>query len=356
MPIRFSDNFKRGPDIKIVGIGGGGGNALNRMVESKVQGVEFIAINTDFQALRKSQAHIKLQIGASLTGGLGAGGNPNIGKRAAEESRNEIKDGIYGADMVFITAGMGGGTGTGGAPIVAEIARSLNILTIGVVTRPFNYEGQKRAQQAEEGIKELRRHTDALIVIPNERLFAIIKENTPIDDAFRLADDVLRKSIQAISDIITTTGDVNKDFADVRNILSGAGEALIGIGEAEGKDKAIASVRQAIHSPLLENVSIEGAKNLLVNITSDRNLSAHETKDAMEFLQDVVSKDAHIFWGRVTDTSLINQVRTTVIATGFPAQKLQEKNEKIKRQLDREDAFHEILKPAYLRFKCRILK
>jgi cell division protein FtsZ len=246
--------------LKVVGVGGGGSNAINRMITAGIHGVEFITINTDVQALRRSVAPIRIQIGEQISRGLGVGGNPTIGQQAAEESRERVKEMLEGTDMIFITAGMGGGTGTGAAPVIANIARSLGILTVGVVTKPFEFEHRIRLLQAEEGIKNLRNYTDTLIIIPNEKIFTIVDDKTPIEDAFRIVDDVLRQAVQSISDVITTPGEINVDFADVRTIMQGSGEALMGIGESAGDNRAVEAARKAISSPLLDNISIDGAK------------------------------------------------------------------------------------------------
>lgn len=302
--------------IKVVGVGGGGSNAVNRMIEAGVQGVEFIAMNTDAQALQTSNAPLKIQIGEKLTKGLGAGSNPEIGQHAAEESREEIRAHLEAADMVFITAGMGGGTGTGAAPVVAEVAKELGALTVAVVTKPFAFEGRRRQQQAERGIEELRRYVDTLITIPNDRLLQVIEKRTSMLEAFRLADDVLRQGVQGISDLITVPGLINLDFADVRTIMNGAGSALMGIGKASGDDRASAAARQAISSPLLE-ASIEGAKGVLLNITGGPDLGLFEVNEAAEIIASVADAEANIIFGAVIDESLKDEVLVTVIATGF---------------------------------------
>jgi cell division protein FtsZ len=301
-------------------VGGGGGNAVNRMIQSGVKSVEFIAANTDAQWLQhKSLAPMRLQLGEQLTKGLGAGGDPERGRQAAEESREELKNALAGADLVFITCGMGGGTGTGAAPVVARIAREMGILTVGVVTKPFEFEGRMRAAQAEAGTKNLRDNTDTLLIIPNDRLFSVIDEQTPWEDCFRIVDDVLRKAVQAISDVITNPQEVNMDFANVKALLSGAGEALMGIAEETGPNRAIHAAQKAIESPLLENVSIHGAKGLLVNICGKkRGVTMHEVKDAISYIHSVVSPDAMIFSGLGSEDTLDDSIRITVIATGFP--------------------------------------
>lgn len=319
--IKFADDFKDQPAvIRIVGLGGAGGNAVNRMIEAGVAHVEFIAANTDAQALRRNLAPVRLQIGDKLTRGTGVGGNPSLGRQSAEESRDRVAEILTGADMVFLTAGMGGGTGTGSAPVVAEVARSLvpSPLVVGVVTKPFEFEGLVRATQAEAGIKELRAFVDTLLVIPNDRLFEIIDEKTPTLEAFRVADDVLRQAVQAIADVITTHGLINVDFADVKSIMSGAGEALMGIGTGNGKNRATDAARQAIQSPLLENVSIDGAKGVLVNITGNKDVTMYEVREVMDFISSAASTEAHVFYGQVFDESLEDNLKVTVIATGFP--------------------------------------
>lgn len=302
--------------IKVVGVGGGGSNAVNRMIEAGVQGVEFMAMNTDAQALQTSNAAQKIQIGEKLTKGLGAGSNPEIGQHAAEESKEEIRKHLEGADMVFITAGMGGGTGTGAAPVVAALAKEVGALTVAVVTKPFSFEGKRRAQQAERGVEALRQYVDTLITIPNDRLLQVVEKRTSVMDAFRLADDVLRQGVQGISDLITVPGLINLDFADVRTIMNNAGSALMGIGRSSGEDRATAAARQAITSPLLE-ASIEGAKGVLLNITGGTDLSLFEVNEAAEIIASVADPEANIIFGAVIDENLRDEVIVTVIATGF---------------------------------------
>ncbi|MGC9526640.1 MAG: cell division protein FtsZ [Limnospira sp.] len=302
--------------IKVIGVGGSGGNAVNRMIESEVLGVEFWAVNTDAQALTQSRAPKRLQVGQKLTRGLGAGGNPAIGQKAAEESRDEIAQALEGSDLVFITAGLGGGTGTGGAPIVAEVAKEIGALTIGVVTRPFTFEGRRRISQADEGIAALQTRVDTLIVIPNNKLLSVINEQTPVQDAFRYADDVLRQGVQGISDIITIPGLVNVDFADVRAVMADAGSALLGIGLGSGKSRAREAALTAISSPLLES-SIEGAKGVVFNITGGTDLTLHEVNAAAETIYEVVDPNANIIFGAVIDERMQGEVKITVIATGF---------------------------------------
>ncbi len=302
--------------IKVVGVGGGGGNAVNRMVEAGLRGVEFIAINTDAQALLMSDADIRLDIGRELTRGLGACSVPSIGREAAQEHREEIEEALKGADMVFITAGEGGGTGTGGAPVVAEIAKGLGALTIGVVTRPFSFEGKRRSNQAEDGIENLRDRVDTLIVIPNDRLLSIANEKTSMMSAFRMADDILLSGVKGIADLITTPGVINTDFADVRTIMTAAGTAIMGIGAASGENRAAAAARNAITSPLLEN-SIDGAQGILLNIAGGEDLGLFEVNEAASIIQGAASADANIIFGSVIDSTMQDEVQVTVIAAGF---------------------------------------
>ena len=316
-----SDNIVPGSvaKIKVIGVGGGGGNAVNRMIASEVAGVEFWSINTDAQALTQNSAAKRLQVGQKLTRGLGAGGNPAIGQKAAEESRDEITQALEGSDLVFITAGMGGGTGTGAAPIVAEVAKEIGALTVGVVTRPFTFEGRRRTTQAEEGIAALQSRVDTLIVIPNNKLLSVISEQTPVQDAFRVADDILRQGVQGISDIITVPGLVNVDFADVRAVMADAGSALMGIGVGSGKSRAREAAIAAISSPLLE-ASVEGARGVVFNITGGSDLTLHEVNAAAETIYEVVDPNANIIFGAVIDDRLQGEVRITVIATGFSSE------------------------------------
>ncbi|MDE3087240.1 MAG: cell division protein FtsZ [Acidobacteriota bacterium] len=302
--------------IKVVGVGGGGVNAVNRMIEANLRGVEFIAMNTDAQALLMSDADLKLDIGRQLTRGLGAGSDPEIGRQAAEEHRAELEEALKGADMVFITAGKGGGTGTGAAPVVAEVARSLGALTIGVVTRPFTFEGRRRSVQAEGGIEKLREKVDALIIIPNDRLLNVSTEKTSMVNAFKMADEVLLQGVQGITDLITIPGQINTDFADVRTVLAGAGSAIMGIGQASGDGRAVNAARAAITSPLLE-ASIEGARGILVNIAGGPDLGLFEVNEAMEIIHGVAHPDANIIFGNVIDEAMGEDVRVTVIAAGF---------------------------------------
>ncbi|MDB5237865.1 MAG: cell division protein FtsZ, cell division protein FtsZ [Candidatus Kaiserbacteria bacterium] len=304
--------------IRVIGVGGSGGNAVNHMVNSGVEGVEFIAVNTDAQDLHKSKAKKKIHIGKTLTRGLGTGMNPEVGKQAGEETREEIQDAIKGSDMVFITGGMGGGTGTGAAPVVAKIARELGALTVGVVTRPFAFEGAQRLRLAEQGLAELRKAVDALIIIPNDKLLAIVSRETGIKNAFAMCDDILKQAVEGISDLITTTGIINVDFADVRSIMANAGSALMGIGTAIGDKRAEQAARAAINSPLLE-VSIVGAKGVLFSIAGGEDLGMLEVQDAANVITEAIDPEAKVIFGAVTDESLKKgQVRVTVIATGFP--------------------------------------
>jgi cell division protein FtsZ len=302
--------------IKVVGIGGGGVNAVNRMIEEGLKGVEFIAINTDAQALLMSDADVKLDVGRELTRGLGAGANPDIGAKAAEDHREEIEEVLKGADMVFVTAGEGGGTGTGGAPVVANVARSLGALTIGVVTRPFGFEGKRRAAQADSGIEQLRSEVDTLIVIPNDRLLSISDRQVSVLDAFKAADQVLLSGVQGITDLITTPGLINLDFADVKSVMSGAGSALMGIGSARGDDRAVAAAEKAISSPLLE-ASIDGAHGVLLSIQGGSDLGLFEIHEAAQLVSSSAALDANIIFGAVIDDALGDEVRVTVIAAGF---------------------------------------
>ena len=309
-------NLEAFAQIKVIGVGGGGSNAVDRMIETEIRGVEFITVNTDSQALIRSQAPVRIRIGDRVTRGLGAGGNPSVGEKAAEESAEEIMEALRGADMVFIAAGMGGGTGTGAAPKVAEIAREMGALTIGVVTRPFSFEGPRRRQTAEQGIAALREKVDTLISIPNDRLLTVADKRTPIGDAFRLADDVLRQGIQGISDLITVPGLINLDFADVKTIMSNAGSALMAIGGGTGETRASDAARAAVSSPLLD-IEIKGAKGILFNITGGDDLTLFEVNEAAEIITQAADPEANIMVGAVIDPRMQDEVRITVIATGF---------------------------------------
>src|SRR5574344_3100566 len=305
--------------IQVIGVGGAGCNAVNRMIESGVQGVEFIVANTDLQVLNVSKAPVKLQIGTSITNGLGAGANPEVGREAATESKKEIEDSLAGADMVFVTCGMGGGTGTGAAPIVAEIAENLGALTVGIVTKPFRFEGKRRMEQAEVGIEEFRKHVDTLIVIPNDRLRDIIDKTTPMLDAFKEVDNVLRRGVQSISDLIAVSGLVNLDFADVKSIMSKRGSAIIGIGIGVGENRAIEAAKQAVASPLLET-TIDGATDAIININGGNSLTLFEAEDAAEVVRQSSNTDINIIFGAVINENLNDEVIVTVIATGFDDQ------------------------------------
>ncbi|MFZ7104957.1 MAG: cell division protein FtsZ [Peptococcaceae bacterium] len=314
--LEFDVDIHQFAQIKVIGVGGGGSNAVNRMISAGLKGVEFIAVNTDAQALYLSQAEIKIQIGTKLTRGLGAGANPEIGKNAAEESRDELVKALKGSDMVFVTAGMGGGTGTGAAPIVAEVAKEVGALTVGVVTKPFTFEGRKRAQQAVSGTTNLKDKVDTLITIPNDRLLQVVDKNTSINEAFRIADDVLRQGVQGISDLIAVPGLINLDFADVKTIMHNTGSALMGIGTSAGENRAVTAARNAISSPLLET-SIEGAKGVLLNITGGSSLGLFEVNEAAEIIAEAADPEANIIFGAVIDEKLEDEIRVTVIATGF---------------------------------------
>ena len=312
--------------IKVVGVGGGGTNAVNRMVDSGLRGVEFIAVNTDAQALLMTDADVKIAVGQKVTRGLGAGANPDVGRDAAIESRDQLKEALKGADMVFVTAGEGGGTGTGAAPVIAELARELGALTVGVVTRPFSFEGRRRADQAERGIEALRDRVDTLIVIENNRLLQVVEKNTSIVESFRMADDILRQGVQGITDLITVPGLVNLDFADVRTIMSDAGSALMGIGAASGTNRAAEAARAAVSSPLLE-ASIEGATGILLNITGGSDIGLFEVNEAAEVVTSAADQNANVIFGAVIDDSVGDEVRVTVIATGFGGQRRRRRRE-----------------------------
>jgi len=314
--LEFDYDMGHMAQIKVIGVGGGGGNAVNRMIENGVEGVEFITVNTDAQALNLSKSEQKLQLGDKLTRGLGAGANPDVGKKAAEESRDQIMNTLKGADMVFITAGMGGGTGTGAAPVIAEIARECGALTVGVVTRPFRFEGPKRSLQAEVGIEALKEKVDTLIVIPNDRLLEIVDKKTPMLEAFRAADNVLREAVQGISDLIAVPGLINLDFADVKTIMTYRGSALMGIGVATGENRAAEAARKAIMSPLLET-SIEGARGCIINVTGGVNLSLYEVNEAAEIITEASDPELQMIFGAKIDETLKDEIKVTVIATGF---------------------------------------
>ncbi|MBN2430943.1 MAG: cell division protein FtsZ [Acidobacteria bacterium] len=320
----FEEEFKVGAKIKVIGVGGGGCNAVNRMMESGVQGVEFIAANTDVQALDRCLAPIKLQLGAKLTKGLGAGANPEIGRAAALEDTERIIEHLEGSDMVFITAGLGGGTGTGAAPIIASLASELGALTIGVVTKPFRFEGRKRMSQADFGLKELRECVDTVITIPNERLLSALDLSTPLIKAFTMCDDILRQAVQGISDVIVVPGLINLDFADVRTIMTDMGLALMGIGTGSGENRAAEAARSAIFNPLLEETNIKGAKGIIMNITGDLTLTMQDVNDAASIIEEAADPSANIIWGVVTDSDMTEEIKITIIATGFDPHKQRE--------------------------------
>ncbi len=315
--IEMDEDLSRGAVLKVVGVGGAGGNAVDNMIEHGLQGVEFVAINTDVQALSRCMAPVKVHIGSTITRGLGAGAHPEVGRRAAEEDEEKIREALAGADMVFVTAGMGGGTGTGAAPIVARIAREMGALTVAVVTKPFLFEGKQRMRNAEEGLRELRRHVDTIITIPNEKLFEVVDEKTGFKEAFKIADDVLRQGVQGISDIITVPGLVNVDFADVKTIMESQGLALMGTASATGDGRAREAALGAVSSPLLEDVKVEGARGVLINITGDSSLTLVEVREAAGVIYDAAHEEANIIFGAVIDDRVGEEVRVTVIATGF---------------------------------------
>ncbi|RMG61344.1 MAG: cell division protein FtsZ [Calditrichaeota bacterium] len=320
MAIEFDEFAEMKAKMKVVGVGGAGGNALNTMVQAGLSGVDFIAINTDAQALENNLAETRIQIGKNLTNGLGAGANPEVGRQAIEEDREEVMRALSGADMIFVTGGMGGGTCTGAAPVVAQMAKELGALTVGIVTKPFQFEGLKRMQRAEAGIAEMRKSVDTLIVIPNQRLFAVVDKSTPLLDAFKVADQVLLHATKGISDLITVPGLINLDFADVRTIMSEMGDALMGTGYAKGEGKAAQAAHQAIASPLLEGVSIQGAQGVLVNISGGKDLSLHDVSEATSIILEEAGENANVIFGAVIDEKLEDEIFITVIATGFSAQ------------------------------------
>ncbi len=318
LPITLDDTADMMPaKIKVIGIGGGGGNAVNRMIDARMRGIEFLAANTDLQALRKCRAGIKQQLGEALTRGLGAGGDPEIGRKSALEDTERMLELLEGADMVFLTAGLGGGTGTGAAPIIASLAAEIGALTVAVVTKPFVFEGRRRMELADRGLEELRGAVDTLITIPNERLLNFVERGTPLSEAFRIADDVLRQAVQGISDLITVPGEVNVDFADVKTIMTGMGMALMGTGIAKGESRAIEAAQRAISSPLLEETSIDGAKGVLINISGGADLALHEVAEAAQVIAEAVDPTANIISGMVIDQDLEEEMKVTVIATGF---------------------------------------
>jgi len=320
--VDFSEDSRQGARIKVIGVGGGGGNAINRMIAAKVEGVEFLVANTDLQALKVSHAPVKIQLGQKLTKGLGAGANPEVGRKSALEDTEKIIDALEGADMVFVTAGLGGGTGTGGAPIVASLSRELGALTVAVVTKPFAFEGRRRMIQAEQGLTELSEVVDTVICIPNERLMQFVDKGTSFFEAFRIADDILRQGVQGISDIITITGIINRDFADIKTIMEGMGYAVMGTADATGENRAVEAVQRAIASPLLEDASINGAQGILLNITGSAKLTLHEVHEASTIVQKAAAENANIIFGAVHDEAMGDAVRVTVIATGIKADKM----------------------------------
>ncbi|MEE8348552.1 MAG: cell division protein FtsZ [Acidobacteriota bacterium] len=357
------DESLLGASLKVVGVGGGGCNAVNRMIEAGIEGVEFIAANTDVQALRQSRASVKLQLGAKLTKGLGAGANPEIGRQAALEDTEKIIELLEGADMVFVTAGLGGGTGGGSAPIISSLASELGALTVAVVTKPFDFEGKKRMNQAEQSLVDLKDGADTVITIPNQRLLTAVPPQMSLVDAFKFADDVLRQAVQGISDLITVPGVINLDFADVKTIVTGMGMALMGTGVAEGDGRAETAARKAINSPLLEDSSIQGARGVLINITGSESMTLHEVSEASRIIQEAAHVDANIIFGSVFDEQMGNKVKITVIATGFEEEQAQGEAASLRPRLTslrqphpetlpREEATSELEVPAFLRQKA----
>jgi cell division protein FtsZ len=315
--LAFDDSRPAGAEIKVIGVGGGGGNAVNRMISAKVEGIHFLAANTDCQALQRSRAQHKLQLGAKLTKGLGAGGNPEIGRSAALEDTEAVVESLGAGDMVFITTCLGGGTGTGAAPIIANLAREMGALVVAVVTLPFSFEGRRRRMQADEGLANLREVVDTVITIPNDKLLHTVEQATPLSEAFMMADDILRQAVQGISDLITVSGEINLDFADVKSIMSGMGMALMGTGVADGEHRAVEAAQRAISSPLLEDASIHGARGVLINITGGEDMTLHEVSESAKIIQEAADPDANIIFGTVIDRSVKGAVKVTVIATGF---------------------------------------
>jgi cell division protein FtsZ len=320
--VDFSEELRNGAKIKVIGVGGGGGNAVNRMIAADLKGVDFLVANTDAQALQISKAPVKIQMGAKLTKGLGSGGNPEVGRRAALEDTEKLIEALQGADMVFVTAGLGGGTGTGGAPIVASLAREMGALTVGVVTKPFAFEGKRRMMQAEQGLAELSQGVDTVICIPNERLMQFVDKGTSFFEAFRIADDILRQGVQGISDIITITGMINRDFADIKAIMEGMGYAMMGTAVARGENRAVEATNRAMASPLLEDASINGAHGILLNITGSNKLTLYEVHEASTLVQKAAADNANIIFGAVHDESMGDAVKVTVIATGIKSEKM----------------------------------
>lgn len=340
--IEFQQENEYSACIKVIGVGGGGTNAVNSMVRSNVRGVEFIVANTDVQSLEASDCHYKIPVGSNLTKGLGAGSNPEIGKQSVEESEAQIRGVLEGADMVFITAGMGGGTGTGGAPIIARIAKEVGALTVGVVTKPFAFEGKRRQQQAEAGIRELKNAVDTLIVIPNQKLLSLISKQTSFTGAFAMVDDVLQQAVCSISDLIVIPGMINLDFADVKTIMSNMGKALMGSGIASGENRAIEAAQKAISSPLLDEATVDGAHGVLINITGGEDLTLHEVSEASTLIQKSAHEDAHIIFGAVVDKNMSGEMRVTVIATGFDkAKEMPEERPTLRKVVDNERTYSE---------------
>ena len=317
--ISFNEDSRNDAKIKVIGVGGGGGNAVNRMIDAGMEGIEFVVANTDLQALRMSRAPVKIQLGVKLTTGLGAGANPEVGRKAALEDSEKIIEALEGADMVFVTAGLGGGTGTGAAPIIASLASEMGALTVAVVTKPFNFEGKRRRVQAEHGIRALRDTVDTLITIPNERLLNFVERATSLGEAFKIADDILRQAVQGISDLITVPGEINLDFADVKTIMHGMGMALMGTGVSSGEHRAVEAAQRAISSPLLEEASIDGAKGVLINVTGGADMTLFEVHEAASIIQEAADEEANIIFGTVIDPKMKDEVKVTVIATGFDA-------------------------------------
>jgi cell division protein FtsZ len=348
MTIEFAE-VNAGPKIKVVGVGGGGSNAVNRMLSSDLQGVEFIVANTDIQALKASPVNKKIQLGAKLTKGLGAGADPQIGRKAAEEDPNEILEHLAGADMIFITAGLGGGTGTGGAPIIANLAKELGALAVGVVTKPFVFEGRKRAIQAEAGVKELEQVVDSLITIPNQKVLAITGEQTTLDEGFKMVDDVLLHAVQGIANLITVPGLINLDFADIRTIMSEKGTALMGVGVAKGDNRAREATLRAISCPLLEEVGIAGARGILLNITGGKDLTLHQVNEAASIVYEAAHKDANIIFGAGRDDNMCEEVKVTVVATGFASENKEAEMDKHPSTIDFRRYSNRVVKPSPVR-------
>lgn len=347
--LNFDESLTPTARMKVVGVGGGGCNAVNRMIEANLSGVEFISVNTDVQALEVSRSTSRLQIGKTLTRGLGAGADPDVGRKAIEEDRESVISALEDSDMIFITAGMGGGTGTGAAPIVAEIAKDLGALTVGIVTKPFLFEGQKRMQRAEEGIYELKQRVDTLIVIPNQRLLSVVPKGTPLTAAFRTADDVLLHATKGISDLVSIPGLINLDFADVKTVMREMGDALMGAGIASGESRAIEAAQKAIASPLLEDISIAGAQGVLVNITGGESMSLHEINDATTVISEAAGDDANLIFGAVIDPRMEEEIRVTVIATGFHKNGRHPAIRSPRSLRFVDDGIHELEVPAYQR-------